>query len=531
VGIERTPHGCPDKHADCPAVRRRRSPLAVALVAGTALIAGSGGAYWAASAQTGGAHGSPVGDDADFSGKAGAPPPLALDGWTGAGTAAGSGGPAYRTTGALPTGPESAHVYRAVDQVPRTDVARLAAALGVPGPVRLDGGMWRAGAVPGTSGPALEVNQDAPGSWVFARYGTAPPCKLRTGVPASGTAVCYAAEGTGSSETRAASAASPASPDEAKRAAAPVLAAVGLVGRPADATQTAGPNRTIVVDPVYGGLPTHGWRTTLQVASDGGLLSATGRLARVTEGAAYPVVGARRALQEMQVPGSRVPAACPTSHPGASTDAGASTGSTGVNPGGLMVRRSSSASGLANPVDRQRTPMGPCVPGWAAQPLEVHGATFGLSAQFVSGRPELVPSWLFQVTRAGGGRAYTVAQPAVDPRFLTAPGEKNPGLPTAPLPSPSGSPTVANTRIDSYAANGRTLTLRFYGGLCERYSASVVRQSTGSVAVRITGVVKNPRRTCPMIAKQFIERVILSQRLDARPVYDASDGHHVAQRS
>ncbi|MCQ4081598.1 hypothetical protein NGB36_13525 [Streptomyces sp. RB6PN25] len=549
MGIERTPAvtsaadaaGSPDERADGPPVHRHRHrpPLTAALVAGAVLVAGGGGAYWAASAAAGGARASHGSQDTGpgTSGKAGGPPPLALNGWTGTDTPSDPGGSAYRATGALPAGPGSAHVYRAVDQVPRADVARLAAALGVRGPVRLDGGIWRAGAAPGARGPALEVSQDAPGSWVFSRYGTTPPCRPRTALPPSGTAVCYsAADSTMASGP--AGTASPASPQQAMRAAAPVLAALGLTGQPTDTSQTAGSDRTIVVDPVFDGLPTHGWRTSLQVASDGGLLSATGRLARLAQGPAYPVVSAERALQEMQAPGSsRVPAACPTSHPGSATGTTGTTGAGGVNPGGPMLRPSASASDPSNPVDRQRPAMGPCVPGWAAQPLEVRGATFGLSAQFVSGRPELVPSWLFRVARSGDGQAYTVAQPAVDPRFLTAPGGAGAGDPSAPSPSPSpsGSPsgvaTATPTRVDSYSATGRTLTLHFYGGLCDTYSASVVRQSTGSVAVRVTGMRKNPRQICPMIAKQFTERVTLAQTLDARPVYDASDGHTVVEHS
>ena len=102
----------------------------------------------------------------------------------------------------------------------------------------------------------------------------------------------------------------------------------------------------------------------------------------------------------------------------------------------------------------------------------VRGAVFGLSAQYVAGVPELVPSWLFRVAAAGAGGETVLALPAVDPRFIAA---------ASPTVTPStGSAGPARVRITSYAADGAVLTLRFWGGVCSDYSASVAGRVNAS---------------------------------------------------
>ena len=91
----------------------------------------------------------------------------------------------------------------------------------------------------------------------------------------------------------------PASPSltVVRTAVAPVLRALGL--DPAAAHVTGGEVR---LDPMLDGLPTAGWATRLQVAADGTLTAGTGWLARPTRGAAYPLVGARAALDALPEP-------------------------------------------------------------------------------------------------------------------------------------------------------------------------------------------------------------------------------------
>ncbi len=505
MGIERTPESKPENGSPAGTSgvpegtgerRGRRSPLTVALVAGAVLVAGGGSAYWAASA----ASGAP-GPAAPAAGTN--PAPLALSGW-GQGTAA-APGVRYQATGALPAGPGSASVYQARGDVSRDDVAKLASALGVSGPVTLDHGVWRAAPDHNAPGPTLQVTQQAPGSWAFARNGVGTGCHPSTanGGGVSGTAghaVCYSPEDAMRSTAPAAPSPGPAvPPDQARRAVAPVLTALGLDGGQVDAAQTVGGVRTVTVDPVVGGLPTHGWQTALQVGPDGRLLSGSGRLAALARGTTYPVVSARRALDEVNGSGAAPGTGpCHFMHPGA-------TGLAGADPGGP-----------ADPGDLPVRPPARCVTG-SPLTLDVRTARFGLSAQFVGGRSELVPSWLFQVAQPEARQPVEIAQPAVDPKYIVPP----PGA----APSPGSA-----VHIESYAAEGRTLTVRFWGGVCSTYSASVVSQSADAVTARITSSAKDPRRICVMLAKSVSERVTLDAPLGSRTVHDASDGRVVPRR-
>ncbi len=479
--MDRTPQENPPEPPDTPDTQqplnasagpphRHRNRLAVTLVAGAVLVAGGGSAYWAASA-AGGARSAPAAQ-----GKDGGPAPLPGGPWA----TAVPGGP-YRLTGTLPAGPDSAPVHTPRGPVPRADVARLAAALGIPGSVRADHGLWRAGT---GGGPALQVGQDAPGSWVFTRAGA--PCAPPAG---SGTAVCYAP---GRAVPRATGpAGSPVSAAGAERAAAPLLAALGLADARLDASGTAGALRTVTADPRVGGLPVHGWTTTVQVAPDGSVTSASGRLSRLAAGASYPVVTARQAFARLGAAGSGAAGrACPTMRPGA-------------------------AGGPADPGDLPGVSAVPCVA--ARQPALVRGAVFGLSAQYVAGVPELVPSWLFRVAAAGAGGETVLALPAVDPRFIAA---------ASPTVTPStGSAGPARVRITSYAADGAVLTLRFWGGVCSDYSASVAGRSAGTVTVRVTEVPRHPGAPCVLLARSDTARVRLPAPLAAGTVVrDGFDG-------
>ncbi|MDI5970178.1 hypothetical protein POF50_012640 [Streptomyces sp. SL13] len=495
-GRDRDDHD-PDGH------RPRRSPLTVALVAGAVLVAGGGGAYWAAAADhaPGGAASST------------APPKLALSGWTGSGAGGGGGGP-VQVTGSLPSGPGTAAVYVPAGSVARDQVARLAAALRVTGDPVSGGGVWKAGPGDGGPGPTLQVGQDAPGSWTYVRTGGGAACKppAGTGAGKAGGTVCYGAAGAPASGTArggTASGGSAVSAAAAQKAAAPVLAALGLRGAAVDASRTAGGVREVTADPVVGGLPTSGWRTTFQVGPDGRLLSASGRLAPLAAGARYPVVSAQSAVGELRHAGTGT-RLCGggVMHPGA---AGAGTTNAGTT------------GGPASPAPGARQNL-PCLA--AAPALKVSGAVFGLSAQIVSGRAELVPSWLLTVDgTAATATPGTLAQPAVDPAYLTAPASS--GAPVPPSSAPGGGPVSPAMRVASYTVAGRTVTLRFWGGVCSDYTARVVSQSAADVRVRITAAPKHPVKPCPMLAKSVTAKVTLAQPLGHRTLHDVSNGDRV----
>ncbi|MEU7166907.1 hypothetical protein AB0A70_20060 [Streptomyces morookaense] len=497
-----TPGSTPEKP------RRKHSPLAVASVAAAVLLAGGGGAYWASTATDGGGA-----DRSGGSGDSSSPPPLALDGYGQSGGGPQQGiavgepdphGVHYRAAGKLPDGPHSAPVYLPGREVTRDEVTALAAALKVQGTPRLTNGVWTVGGTPDASGPTLQVHQQAPGDWSFTRYGTpggthcehppgAGPQQEGKDVPS----VTCPSFRDGAAPSPDPAATGPVPEDKAKSAAAPVLKALGQDGAKVDAQRTFGAIRTVGADPVLNSLPSYGWRTTLQVGSDGQVAQGSGQLELPEKGAGYPVVSAQQALDAL--------------------NKGAGTGRPG--PGGCRTM-----TPLPKGADADGTPPCPGTPS-KAEPATVRGAEFGLSAQSVAGRPALVPSWLFSVQLPGGGGAtVTVAQPAVDPKFIAAPSPSR-------TPAPTGTPRTRSMRVDSYSTagdDGKKLVLHFWGGVCNTYAVTD-EESGSTVSVKVTGTEKNPGRPCVMMLKQWDLPVTLDKPLDDRKVVDETTGGTLRQ--
>ncbi|MGC0332475.1 hypothetical protein RKD23_005465 [Streptomyces sp. SAI-170] len=469
----------------------RRRPPVVASVAAAVLLVAGGGAYLAASVtggsgDSGRASSGAPGDD-------GTPPPLALDGYSeggGAGIAPGEpdpNGAVYRAGGTLPDGPDSAPVYRAKGEVTQDDVARLAAALDIAGTPVLQGQSWRVGARD-DSGPTLQVNRQAPGTWTFHRY-------------APGTDNCKPNATECPHRGPMAPAADPVSEDAAKKAAAPVLKAVGQDDAKVDASQVMGAQRLVNADPEIGGLPTYGWATGLTVGVDGEIVGGNGQLEAPVKGDTYPVLGARETLERM-------------------------------NAG--SVRAGSGVGGCASPEPLEESgQIAPCEPEpLDKQTIEVRGAVFGLASHVVDGRQALVPSWLFEVRAPGTEDTFTVTHPAVEPRYLAspAPGNPPPGEPTAPpSPRPTGpgpdeptsAPSPRDVRVEAYEAEGRELTVRFTGGVCADYTVAAA-ESADRVTVTVTEKPW-PGKMCILIAKVFHRTVQLEEPLGDRRVVGSND--------
>ncbi|MFK4068056.1 hypothetical protein [Streptomyces sp. NPDC029674] len=484
--------------------QRRRSRLAVASVAATVLLIGGGGAYFASTASGGGSGG---GDGAP-AGAGGEPPPLALDGYPAADRqddgAKGTGGTSdiapgepdpsgatYRATGDLPKGPESAAVYHARGEVTRGEVARLAEALGVTGTPTSRDGVWKVGADNDGSGPSLQVNKQAPGTWTYARHGIGGTDNCSKGKPCSSTSTAPNGDPGDAVSEKA-----------AKDAAAPVLKALGQDDAKLDARQLMGAVRVVNADPKIGGLPTYGWSTGVQVGAGGEVVGGSGQLKAPDKGATYPVIGARETLDQLN------------------------TTSDGHGRIGI--------GGCATPVphmdDSTKTEGGggakqaPCEPSSTApkpRPVAVEGATFGLATHFVDGRQTLVPSWLFEVKPQGARDTFTVTHPAIAPKYLTSP--STPGTPT-----PTGKPGKGDTgdkggtdkaRVESYTADGKSLTVHFWGGACSEYSASA-REDGDRVTVTVTETGRKGD-VCIMVAKELKETVTLDEPLGDRKVVDA----------
>ncbi|MEV8019628.1 hypothetical protein AB0O76_25395 [Streptomyces sp. NPDC086554] len=475
--------------------QRRRSRLAIASVAATVLLVGGGGAYFAATAS--GGSGSSSNDGAP-AGDGGAPPPLALDGYTDGDRDGGTGGiapgepdpsgAAYRAEGKLPAGPDSAAVYHARGTVGADQVTDLAKALGVEGKPTSQDGAWRIGPAKDGSGPSLQVSKQAPGTWTFTKYATGGTDNCQKGKPCSGTSTAPNGSGDAVGESAA------------KKAAAPVLKALGQDDAKLDARQLMGAVRVVNADPKVGGLPTYGWSTGIQVGSDGQVVGGSGQLKAPEKGATYPVTSSDETLKQLN-------------------KSGRGDGRVGIG-------------GCATPVPEDDGKAGdtktqaPCEPSSAPpkpQPITVKGATFGLAVQFVDGRQALVPSWLFEVEPQGAQDSFTVTHPAVEPKFLTSP--------STPTPTPTEKPGTnpdPTLRVESYSADGKSLTLHFWGGACSDYSASA-DESKDSVRVKVTET-KKKGEVCIMIAKEFTQTVTLDEPLGDRKVVDAAGGKTVPQK-
>lgn len=477
-----------DGEHEVPRAGRRRSPVLVASVAAAVLLVGGGGAYLATSAAGG------SGDGGTTSGANGddTPPLLHLDGYTEgdggtAGIAPGEPNPygvTYQATGTLPDGPGEAPVYRATGEVTEDDVARLAKALGVEGTPVLEGKAWKVGGQE-AAGPSLQVNQQAPGAWTFHRY-------------APGTDDCQSA--TVCASDPAAPAGDPVSEEAAKKAAAPVLKAVGQDDAKVDASQVMGAQRVVNADPVVGGLPTHGWTTGVTVNAQGEVVGGSGQLRTPAKSDTYPVVSAEKALDQLNA----VPATdhrmgiggCATSVP-------------------LKDRLEAPCGSEGTSTPKQET-------------ITVEKAVFGLASHYVDARQALVPSWLFEVRASGAQDGFTVTYPAIDPKYLasdtpsSAPTDEPTGQPsprpTGPDPDePTAAPAERDVKVEGYTAEGDELTVTYTGGVCADYKASVV-EGSDQVTVQVTETPWPDKKICIMIAKIYHETVKLDEPVGDRKV-------------
>ncbi|MFD5076512.1 hypothetical protein [Streptomyces sp. NPDC058371] len=487
----------PSEGGETAKARRRHSPVAVVSVAAAVLLVGGGGAYFATAAYDGG-------DDRAGSGATGGdgtPPPLALDGYSegGSDTGATNGiapgepnpyGTRYRADGKLPGGPDSAPVYAAKGEVTKTEVTRLAQALDLKGTPRLVGDAWTVGATKDGAEPNLRVNKNAPGTWTFSSYlpGTDNCPKDKRCVPVGSSGLAGLGPG-------------PVSETAARKAAAPVLKAIGQDDAKLDASQLMDRVRVVNADPKVGGLPTYGWTTGLQINVEGHVIGGSGQLKTPVKGDTYPVIGAQRTLDLMN----------------------------GSAPGGGRM----GIGGCASPVplkDRDEAPCGASTASPTPESVAVEKATFGLASHFVDGRQTLVPSWLFEVRPKGADDSITVTHPAVDPQYLTAPepapsptGPPSP-RPTGPGDEPTSEPSSRVVQPEGYTADGKDLTVSFTGGVCADYSASA-SETSDKVTVTVT---EKPwkGKVCILIAKVYEKTVHLDQPLGDRKVVGA-DGKAV----
>lgn len=531
--------------------RERRRHLTVLSVAAAVLLAGGGGAYWASNASDDSA---PAARD----GSSESPEPLALDGigreeagdgGSRSGIAPGEPAPGgkttYRADGKLPGGPDSASVFRHGGSVSKSEVAAVAKALGVPGTPKQENGRWTI-SNDKKGGPQLSVgDKRAAGMWSFTRQSDlthmscgSPNAKGDKGgkggkVPdrteCSGTDKQGAPDGAdrGSSSTTSATSSSttsasataddaePVSEDKAKEAVRPALEALGLKGAELDASSTHGKVRVVDAEPQVDGLPTHDWGGTFTVGPDGEVTRAHGRLGDLTKGDEYPVLSAGETLKELNKHGGpsplKVRCAAPPEKPKSGT----------VKPKDApdAVERGGDSSEDS-----------PCA--GTPKTLSVTKAKFGLATKFSDGKPVLVPSWIYEVQRPGSSDTYPVSYPAVESKYLDRTGGDSggdDGPAGKPSPGDTGKPGKPGQALNSYAAEGRTLTMTFWGGVCHKYEAKA-DESGDKVTVSVKQKERDTKKACVMMAKKQTVKVTLDKPVGDREVVDARDGDPLPQK-
>ncbi len=178
-------------------------------------------------------------------------------------------------------------------------------------------------------------------------------------------------------------------------------------------------------------------------------------------------------------------------------------------------------------------------------PLVVTGAVLGLELASDDGAPVLVPAWLFTVRDSD----EPLAAIAVEPRFLGDP-DPGPGASTDPgsgsepgssggtepmppttdtpvAPPAQGGASGAAVTAATVSADGRTLTLVGWGGVCATYSA-IADESGSAVKVQIVGTSTiGPDEACADMALEVKVDVALERPLGARTVTDATTGEKV----
>ncbi|MER6256888.1 hypothetical protein ABT224_36650 [Streptomyces sp. NPDC001584] len=463
---------------------RRRPAWAVGSIAAAVLLAGGGGAYWASTAYGDGGPGHRTGDSAASAPRDAGDP-------SGPGIAPGEpdpsgGGVVYRADVKLPEAPADAPTYAVSGEVTSAEVARLAAALGLPGEPRLSGDVWLAGEAADGSGPRLTVARTAPGTWNFARFqapgnGAGDDCVR--GKDTCGPATLP--QDPGASAGGGAETGKPVSEEAAKAAAAPVLAAAGVAGATPDARLNQGSVRVVAADPVVDGLRTHGWATKVSVGSDGSVVGGNGELKVPVRAASQQVVGAVEALARLNAKsgggeGNPEPSGCASAVPLTADTPVSATDTVPCNP--------------------EPRPMKP------PRTETVKGAALGLVPGTVNGAQGLVPAWLFEVAGQGGAPGHTVAQPAAAAQEST--------------PGPKDLRTVTGF---SYAEADRKLTVNFWGSVCSTYAVEA-REEGKSVLVKITDTPNKPGQACIMLAQEMSLTVTLQQPLGDRKVLDATTG-------
>jgi hypothetical protein len=440
-----------------------------------------------------------------FRSSATSPPPLRLAAASGTDSAASAavpaqgklaaGGSSFVLAGTLPTGPSEARAHI----LPRgaasaEEVRRLAGALGVTTTPQRVQAAWQAGALRvedaaghpwslSGCGPDVPVSSDGTAGECIAGYGGTGNVSVGSGsATVSSGSVGPGAGGVAPTPPMP----SPLPPVDvlaARHAADLMLRDLGLAD--ADVSvEPAGDRAFVRADPRVAGLPTSGYATQLEIDATGKIVGGGGYLGRPTDGPSYPLVSAKAAFDALpELP--RPMFACPST---------------------------------------QNCPQ--------PAPAKVTGAELGLQlTALADNEASLLPAWLFTVT----DWPAPLAQPAIEPRFLTFPSAEpvppasDQPAPGEPAPAPSAARSAFSFDTVFPTDDPKTVIVQYgdSGSCPHTHVTHLAKESADSVVVFLEGDTQPADQACTADYRQALVSVGLQAPLGNRTVIDAATGKPV----
>ncbi len=159
-------------------------------------------------------------------------------------------------------------------------------------------------------------------------------------------------------------------------------------------------------------------------------------------------------------------------------------------------------------------------PSCATTPLDVTAAKPATLAVGTSRGIAKVPAWAFTLKGVSG----PVIQAALPPGSYVTPGSK--GSPSSARLAALGK-AFTGAGIEAVSADGRTLTLRLFGGPCDATWGGLEAEADGAVVIGGWEVDPNPNTPCAAIGIILTTTVRLPAAVGDRVIIDASTGQPV----
>jgi hypothetical protein len=160
-------------------------------------------------------------------------------------------------------------------------------------------------------------------------------------------------------------------------------------------------------------------------------------------------------------------------------------------------------------------------PACATTPLDVTATEPTTLAVATSRGIAQVPAWAFTLAGVSG----PVIQAALPPGSYVTPGSK--GSPSAARLAPLGK-AFTGAGNATVSADGRTLTLRLFGGVCDATWGGLETEADGAVVVGGWEVDPNPNAPCAAVGVFLTTTVRLPAPVGNRVIIDASTGQPVS---